>query len=472
VLTLTQSHLHRHAARVAVPTYDRSALTPSVVHMSVGSFHRSHQAMYFDELAERRITTAWGVLGVGLHRPEMRGALTPQDGLYTVLSRGAGGDTARVVGVIRRYLFAPEDGPSVVAALADARTRVVTLTITANGYADDEPSSAIGFMVEALARRRRDGLPPFTVLSCDNLTGNGPLARTAVVDCARRRDERLASWIEAHGAFPSSVVDRITPQTTAADREFLERRFGVRDRWPVMTEPFSQWVIEDEFCDGRPPLDEVGVQFVADARPYALVKTRLLNGSHCALGPLGYLAGHRTTHEAMADPVLHGFVEGLMANEVQPLLPGLADQRPAQYRATLLGRLANPRIGDQLARLCRNGSAKVPLHVLSSLREARATGTPHSLLTMAVAGWMRYLRGVDERGRPIELDDPRADRLRRLAIAGGTDPRPLLGERGVFGDLSDDDELVAALERDLGSIERLGARAAVAACVPQREVAA
>jgi mannitol 2-dehydrogenase len=462
IAPLTSQNLPRHAARISVPTYDRSSLTPSVVHIGVGSFHRSHQAMYLDELAERRISTAWGIVGVGLHRPEMREALTAQDGLYTVITRSARGDHARVVGAIRRYLFAPEDAAGVVATLADCRTRLATLTITANGYAGDRPE-ALMFLVEALARRRRDGLPPFTVLSCDNLTDNGALAREAVLACARTRDERLADWIATHTAFPGSVVDRITPKTSPADRELLAARFGVDDRWPVITEPFSQWVIEDEFSDGRPPLDEVGVQFVSDARPYALIKTRLLNGSHCALGPLGSLAGHRTTAAALADPVFRSFIERLMADEVQPLLPGVAGVNPVAYRNTLLARLANPSLADGLTRLCRNGSAKIPLHVLTSIRASRAAGLPHPLLTLAVAGWLRYLRGVDEQGAAFEIEDPRAERLRALAREGGTDPRPVLSERDVFGDLANDPAFAVEVERDLEVITRLGAHAALAA---------
>jgi mannitol 2-dehydrogenase len=481
---LSGSYLHRHAGRVAVPTYDRATITPSVVHLSVGSFHRSHQAVYFDELAERRITSAWGLTGVGLHRPEMREALRAQDGLYTVVVRGQARDEARVVGIIRRYLFAPEQRVAVVAALADARTRLVTLTITGNGYVMDpddpevsaevaragEPHTALGFLVEALDRRRRDGLPPFTVLSCDNLADNGALARAAVVGFASLRDERLARWIGEHGAFPSSVVDRITPTTSPADRELVARRFGIRDRWPVMTEPFSQWIIEDEFCDGRPPLDEVGAEFVADARPYALIKTRLLNGSHCALGYLASLAGHDTMPGAMQDPVFAEFIRRLMAEEVQPLLEDATGLDLDGYRAGTFERLGNPRLADRPRRLCRNGSAKMPAHVLPSIAAAR-TASP--LLTLAVAGWLRYLRGVDERGAMIEIDDPRAGELRSLAIAGGTDPRPLLSDRAIFGDLGGDPGFVAAVREHLRVIERLGTRAAVAACLrPQARAAA
>ena len=467
-----------------IPTYDRRALTPGVVHISVGSFHRSHQAVYFDDLAERGLGTGWGLVGVGLHRREMRDALAAQDGLYTVVARGHGVEQARIIGVITRYLYAPERGDGVLDALTDERTRLATLTITGCGYkveaatgafaADDpqvradlahpdRPCSAIGYLVEALDRRRRAGRAPFTVLSCDNLPANGALARTALVAFARLRDERLARWIEGNVAFPSSMVDRITPKTTPEDRAMVERVYGISDRWPVMTESFSHWIVEDEFVDARPPLDEVGVQFVSDVRPYALMKTRLLNASHCALGYLGRLGGHRRTHEAIADPAYAAFIARMMSEEIAPLLPPVPGIDLRAYQATLLERFANPAIGDRLTRLCRNGSAKVPRHVLSSIREARATGRPHALLTLTAAAWCRYLRGVDERGLPIVLDDPAAERLRTLALLGGRDPRPLLADHATFGSLGADAGFVEAIERDVAELDAAGARAVVAA---------
>ena len=480
---LTERTLAHHGRRALIPTYDRAALAPSVVHMSVGSFHRSHQAVYFDDLAQRAVTRDWGLVGVGLYRRRMQGVLSAQDGLYTVVSRGAGGDEARVVGVITAYRFAPDQAEGVLATLADERTRLVTLTITAGGYkvdaatgafaSDDaevvadcaqprRPVSAVGYLVEALDRRRRAGLAPFTILSCDNMPANGAIARTAVVALARMRDERLAEWIERHVAFPSSMVDRITPKTAPQDRTMVAEQFGIADRWPVITEPFSQWIVEDAFCHGRPPLDEVGVQFTGDVRPYALMKTRLLNASHSALGYLGSLAGHDRTNEAITDPVYAGYVERMMREEIAPLLPPVPGIDLPQYQRILLQRFANPAIGDRLSRLCRNGSAKVPGHVLSSIREARLTGRPHELLTLAVAGWVRYLRGVDEDGRPLTIDDPAARRLGALAPARGGDPRPLLADRRTFGSLGGDPCFAAAIERDLRSLDRHGARAVVA----------
>jgi hypothetical protein len=322
VVPLSDDSLRALPASVSVPSYDRRALRPGVVHMSVGSFHRSHQAVYFDELANGG-ELDWGIVGLGLGRPRLRAALSPQDGLYTVVARGSSADEARVVGAMSRYLFAPEDREAALEALADERTAMVTLTITAAAYDVDAPESscALDYLVAALDRRRRAGRAPFTVLSCDNLPANGAVARAAVVARASRGDARLAGWIDENVAFPDSMVDRITPRSSLADRERLAREHGVLDSWPVVTEPFSQWIVEDRFCNRRPPLDEVGVQFVDDVKPYALMKTRLLNASHCAIGVLGSLLGLQRADEVMRDAVLRTYVERLMTAEVVPLLP-------------------------------------------------------------------------------------------------------------------------------------------------------
>jgi mannitol-1-phosphate/altronate dehydrogenase len=479
---LTQETLGQHDEQLAVPTYDRSALTPAVVHFSVGGFHRSHQLLYFDELAQRRITNGWGVVGVGLHSREMKDALAPQDHLYTVVERSPEGERARVVGVMVDYHFAPDAPATVLDVLTDERTRMVSLTITGGGYrldpqtgvfdADDadiqwdltetdRPRTVFGYVVEALDRRRRANLPPFTVVSCDNMHRNGDAARAAVVGFARLRDEVLARWITDRVAFPSSMVDRITPHTTPEERQAVAQRYGVDDRWPVITEPFSQWVIEDAFCNGRPPLDQVGVRFVPDVARYELMKTRLLNASHCALGYLGSLAGFASIDQVMADPIFARYVAQMMDVEVTPLLPPPDGIDLAEYKRSLLKRFANPAIADQLPRLCRRGSTKMPHHLLPSLRQALEEGRPHGLLTLAVAGWVRYLRGTDPEGRRIEIDDPRAELLQALALDGGTDPRPLLGVRSIFGDLGSFPDFVGELGRALEQLDRHGVRATI-----------
>jgi mannitol 2-dehydrogenase len=478
---LSEQTLPLHARRLRVPTYDRSALTPAVVHFSVGGFHRAHQLVYFDDLAEQGCTD-WGVVGVGLRSPAMRDALRPQDHLYTVVERSSEGERARVIGAMVDYRYAPDSPEAVLALLTDERTRLVTMTVTGTAYRIDagsrqfvpdeavradladpqRPTSLFGFIVRALDQRRRAGVPPFTVLSCDNLQRNGEAARAAVVGFARLLDEDLARWIDETVAFPGSMVDRITPSTTPQDRDAVTRRYGVADRWPVITEPFSQWVMEDTFSTSRPPLELVGVQFVSDVGDHELMKTRLLNASHSALAALGTLAGHRQVHEVMADPVLSRYLTRLMADEIGPLLPCPPGVDLAHYQRSLLHRFADPVLGDRLDRLSRRSSSKVPLYLLPSLREARALGRPAELLTLAVAGWCRYLRGVDLRGRPLVLQEEHAGELSALARAGGSDPRPLLGVRTVFGDLGEDPELVAALGGALDEIEAHGVRTAAA----------
>jgi mannitol 2-dehydrogenase len=449
---------------VRPPAYDRDALRPGVVHIGVGGFHRAHQGVYFDELARRGLADGWGLTGVGLHSPAMGEVMKAQDCLYLVVERGAGGTTARVVGVMGRYLYGPDERPAVLDALSDPATRLVTLTITGNGYnltpdgefsVDDplvaseledpgRPETVFGYLVEALERRRRAGSAPFTVLSCDNIPANGTAARTMVVSFAELRDPELARWIEQNVAFPSSMVDRITPETTPEERDRVVRSFGVDDLWPVITEPFSQWVIEDRFSNGRPPLDEVGVQFVDDVAPYELTKKRLLNASHCALGYLGYLAGHRTTAEVMADPAFAAYISAFV-DEVIPLLPRIDGIDLDAYKASLLDRLANPEMADQLARLCRRGATKVPSYLLPSICETLAAGRSAPLLTLAVAGWFRYLQGEDYAGEPIGVEGPMSDELVELARQDGMNPKPLLTVREVFGNLADDPGFVRDL---------------------------
>ncbi|QFZ18372.1 mannitol dehydrogenase family protein [Saccharothrix syringae] len=456
------------ATGLRLPAYDRTRLRPAVVHFGVGGFHRAHQAVYFDQLAELGFTQ-WGVIGIGMHRPEMGEVLDAQDNLFTVVQRGSGDGEARVVGSMVEYLLLADDPDAVRERLADPAIRLVTLTVTADGYrVPDDPGEArdsvFGLVVDALDARRRANHAPFTVLSCDNLPDSAAAAREATAALARGRDPGLAAWIAERVTFPGSMVDRITPTTTPEDREEVEHDFGVDDRWPVITEPFRQWVIEDAFCNDRPPLDRVGARFVDDVAPYKLIKSRLLNGTHCALGYLGHLAGHRSTDGAMADPAVAGFVERLMRTEIAPLLPAdVPGMDLGDYCGTLLERFRNPAISDPLSRLCRRGSTKVPDYLLPSLHDARAQGGPRVLLTFAVATWLRYLRGVDLRGEPIDVQDARAGELREAAERGGDDPRPLLDLTDVFGDLRDDADCVADLRRFLTALDRDGLPAAVTA---------
>ena len=368
--------------------------------------------------------------------------------------------------------------------MADERIRLVTITVTGAGYhlepatgrfdaehedvvADLEhphaPATFFGLIAEALDRRRAAGTRPFTVLSCDNIPHNGDATRTAVVSFARLRDAGLADWIEAEVAFPNSMVDRITPSTTEDAVELVDAEFGLDDRWPVVTEPFRQWIVEDRFGGERPPLEDVGVQLVDDVEPYELMKKRLLNGSHTALGHLGTLAGHRTTADALADPVFRAFLDHLMADEVVPLLPEVPGIDLGDYRRTLLERFSNPAIKDELARLRRRGSSKIPGYVLPSIADARAAGRPHDLLDLVVAGWVRALRGTDLDGDELPVDDPRAEELTALAAEGGDDPRPLLAREDLFGELSADGPFADSVAAAIADLERDGVHGAIRA---------
>ena len=465
---LRPENLNILPANVAVPTYDRSHVTPGIVHIGVGGFHRAHEAVYLDDLMARGGAKEWGVCGVGL-RPEdkpMWDALVPQDCLYTLVTRDAGGDSARVIGSLVRYIFAPEDEAAFRDALASPQTRIVSLTITEGGYAPDasNPHSVFRYLADALRVRRANGVKPFTVLSCDNLPGNGDAAKRAVL-AAAAPDTDLAHWIAQNAAFPNSMVDRITPQTTDADRALVRTEFAIDDAWPVVCEPFKQWIIEDDFCDGRPAWEEVGAQFVPDVAPYETMKLSLLNGSHFAMAYLGFLAGFAFVPDVMADPQFRQFIQRLMDDEVTPLLPAVPGIDLADYKATLLMRFDNPAIKDQITRLCLNGSGKFPQYLRPSLEKALKQGRSHRLLTLALAGWLRYLAGTDEQGQSYAVDDPQAGLLTERAKAGGADPRALLALTDIFGSLGENQGFVRELQADLSRLSAEGARATLAAAL-------
>lgn len=474
---LSNATLQLHSNHVVVPNYDRAALRPSIVHIGMGNFHRAHQAVYFDDLARRDITQRWGITGVNLRRGETSESLREQDCLYTVVERSRERDTARVVGSICRAEYAGENQSGVLAALTDEQTRVVTLTITGGAYCLDPRTGAFdlnrtdvrtdlslpnhysttwGYLAEALDRRRRAGIAPFTVMSCDNVPDNGHAARTALVSFAGLRNSSLGRWIERHVAFPSTMVDRITPKATGAEQEFVAQHFGIADRRPVFAEPFRQWVIEDTFCNDRPPLEEVGVEFVADVAGHKLVKTRLLNGMHSAIAYLAVLAGFERVDEAMCDPIFGRYVEQLMYDEVAPVLPPINGIDVMDYCATTLDRLRNPRVSDRPSRLAARGSVKMPAYLLPSLHDAIATDRPHTLLMLAVAGWARYLRGKDLAGRDIHIEDPQAKLLHTLATLGMNYPDPLLRNYDVFGELRLVPGFVVRLGGMMDAIDRHG----------------
>jgi len=471
------------SGRLSAPAYDRDLVTPGMVHVGVGAFHRAHQAMYHDQLMNQGAALDWGICGVGVLPGDlgMKQALDAQDGLYTlVLKHNDGTWEPRVIGSIVEYLFAPDDPEAVIEKMAAPSTRIVSLTITEGGYnisdttgefekdnpdvaCDLEPGAVprtvFGLVTEALRRRWKRGLTPFTIMSCDNLPGNGQLSKTVFTAFARLRDPDLASWVERETRFPDSMIDRITPATTDADRAEIRDRFGIDDQWPVVCEPFTQWVLQDTFAAGRPAYERAGVQVVGDVQPYELMKLRLLNGSHQAMAYFGYLAGHRLVHEAAQDPLFRAFLLGYMDQEATPTLDPVPGVDLANYKHTLIERLANPEIRDTIARLCAESSDRIPKFLLPVIRAQLATRGEIRRSAAVVASWTRYAEGTDERGEPIEVVDRLAGRLTRAARRQREDPLAFIADREVFGDLSDDQRFVAAYAPALASLHRRGARA-------------
>ena len=472
--------------RLPVPAYDRDLVTPGVVHIGVGGFHRAHQAMYHDRMMNEGAGADWGICGVGVLAADrkMQQALDAQDGLYTlVLKHSDGTYEPRVIGSVVEYLFAPGNPEAVIEKMAAGPTRIVSLTVTEGGYnvnditgefdatnpdvvadlaAGAVPRTTFGLVTEALRRRRQRGLAPVTVVSCDNLPGNGQLSKRVFTAFARLRDPELGDWIEGAVRFPNSMVDRITPVTTDADRAEVTDRFGIDDRWPVVCEPYVQWVLEDDFAAARPPYEDAGVQIVAEVAPYELMKLRLLNGSHQAMCYFAYLAGYRLVHEAAQDSLFQALLLGYMDLEATPTLPPVPGVDLAGYKHTLLERFANPQIRDTIARLCAQSSDRIPKFLLPVIREQLATGGEIKRSAAVVASWARYAEGVDERGEPIGVVDRYQDRLTSLARRQRDDPGAFIANRDLFGDLADDERFVTAYRSALTSLHQRGARATLA----------
>lgn len=485
MVALTQDALSGLRPEVGVPRYDRSALTAGIVHFGVGGFHRAHQAVYLDELMERGQAHDWALCGVGVLPQDRRmaEALAAQDHLYTVMLKHPDGSReARVIGSMIEYLFAPDDPDAVIAKLADPAVRIVSLTITEGGYSidpatgqfdpaspdlaadlagDGTPHSAFGLIVAGLRRRREAGIAPFTVQSCDNIQSNGDVAKQAIAGYARLVDPELGEWIAAEVAFPNAMVDRITPVTTDADRGELAERFGIEDRWPVVCEPFTQWVIEDHFPAGRPAWEEVGAQLVDDVLPYELMKLRLLNASHQGLTYFGYLIGYRYAHEALADERIAELLRRYMDREATPSLDPVPGIDLTAYKAQLIERFSNPEIRDTLARLCAESSDRIPKWLLPVVRHDLAAGIPVPYSAAIVASWARYAEGVDEAGEPIEIVDRLRDTLVPIAQSQRTNPTAFIENRALFGDLADDPAFREPYLETLAVLHTEGAGAAL-----------
>jgi fructuronate reductase len=484
-MRLANSSLASLPASVRRPRYDRSDVRAGIVHLGIGAFFRAHGAVYADEvLCHER---GWAIVAASLRSADTRDALGPQDGLYTLAVRSAGREDLRVIGSIQKVLVAPEDPVALVRAMADPSVRIVTLTVTEKGYCHDpatgeldeahadvrhdlgapaEPRSALGIIVEALRQRRADGVQPFSVLCCDNLPSNGKMVRRILTRFAALRDPNLGAYVAGEVRCPATMVDRITPATTEEDRVRIAGALTMEDAWPVVTEPFSQWVIEDGFAKGgRPDWDSAGAQFVTDVAPYELMKLRLLNGAHSTLAYLGYLAGYETVADVMSNPAFVSLARGVMI-EATPTLPMLSVSDLDSYKAALLERFRNPALRHRTWQICMDGSQKLPQRLLGTIRDCLRLGLPFAHLALGVAGWTRYVAGTDERGAPIDVRDPLAAKLRALAEQAGANPRQLamnlLGVEPVFGsDLARAPRFTEALVAALDMLFTRGARSVV-----------
>ncbi len=479
---LTEANLSRLDSRVRTPRYDRHRLRHGIVHLGVGGFHRSHQAEYLEDLCDLGHDD-WSITGAGLLDTDaaMAAALDKQDGLYTLVAQGHGNTSVRVVGCLRDYIHAHPDTTELVRLLSDPATRIVSLTITEGGYPvgsageiTDDASPAFEVIAEALRQRRQDGNAPFAIMSCDNILHNGSVTRTATVGVAARIDKKLASWIEANVAFPSTMVDRITPATSPDTIRLLETEYGLADEWPVVAEPFRQWVVEDDFPLGRPAWEDVGVLLTDDVEPYELLKLRILNAGHSTMAYLAALDGIEFVDEATVDPVFGRYLQGFLDSEAGPVIPPVGGIDVEDYKAQVIRRFSNADVKDQIARLCLDGSAKFPVFLIPTIEAQLKSDGNIALSTLALAGWCQYLLGADDEGRRIEVaHDPLRLEATEFAKQSLRDPASFLDFAVVFpSELAQNTKVRDAFARALESLRSQGARATVAQWLEKTETGA
>jgi len=489
VTRLSNATLDRLPASIIKPNYDRSNIKIGIVHLGIGAFHRAHQAVYTDDVLASG-DHRWGILGASLRSAETRDALLPQDGLYTIATRSAAGAVHRVIGSVIRLLVAPENPEALIAAMADPHVKIVSLTITEKAYCldpatgqldiehpdmrhdianPDQPKTAPGYILAALHRRRALGLKPFTVMSCDNLPSNGKKLHAILVKLAGLRSTEFASFIETDVSCPSTMIDRIVPQTTDGDRVLAKAALYLEDAWPIATESFTQWVIEDHFPEGRPDWERFGAELVDDVAPYEAMKLRLLNASHTMLAFLGSLAGYRTVADAMNDKVIGSFITRFMEEDVIPVLTIPPGGDVQAYAASLQERFRNPALNHRLEQIASDSSQKIPQRFLGTAQDRVVQGRPLGRLAYALAGFALYVVGRDEAGQTLALNDPMAERLRQSLVAAGNDPEAiihaLLGFTTIFGQWGRDRRFVDPLIHALKALQSHGVRASLQAHV-------
>lgn len=457
-VVLNNSTLAQLDDSIGWPTYDRAEMMPWLVHIGAGGFNRSHLAVYLDDLLSMAGEPRWGEVGVGLLPAdcEIHDSLASQDHLYSLLRLESKDERLQVIGSLVGHLYAPDQTEAVLARMAAAECAIISLTVTEGGYFIEDatgrflsesvdirydlehpqaPITWLGYVAEAAERRKVQGRGPFTVLSCDNLQGNGSIARRALTAFAELRGGGLSQWIERNVTFPCSMVDRITPRTTTENRAHILERFGVLDRTPVVCEPFRQWVLEDEFAAGRPAFEHVGVEMTSDVAPYEKMKMRILNGGHSALGYFADLLGIGLIHEAIADPQLRRLLLAYM-EEVKPTVPRLSGIDLDRYAAIVVRRFSNTSIRDQVSRICSEGCAKIAKFLVPPLAELLRSGCMPRILPLVIAGWLHYQRTVDEHGRAMLMADAQADLLKAFVRTGCASAGSALGEAAIFGSLA------------------------------------
>jgi mannitol 2-dehydrogenase len=462
-LRLSTSNLQAIEGRgIPVPHYDRAALSPRVLHIGVGGFHRAHLARYVDELAE--CGGDWGIRGIGLLDADRRiaDALASQDYLYTLIERDGNGSYPRIVGSIVDYRLVAGDLDAFAQQVASPEVAILSMTITEGGYSLETPNPTIEAIVSALDARRANGGSPLTILSCDNLPGNGKVAREAITRVSDARSDDLARYLETSCTFPNSMVDRITPQTSDADRAWLQEAFGVDDGWPVVSEPFRQWVLEDSFAAGRPQFEDVGVLFTDRVHDWELYKLRMLNATHSCMAYLMAMAGVVYVDEAIATPAVRQYLERFLSTEAIPTLTEIPGHPATEYARTVLERFENTGVRDQIARLCIDGTAKFPTFLIPTVERQLELEGPVECAALALAGWARYLATVPAAERAY---DPQGDRAATFAVRSLESPRvflefdqvftPRLRESSRFGDAFAGASAALAEDGPIGAMERL-----------------
>jgi mannitol 2-dehydrogenase len=469
---------------VAQPAYDRKALRPGIVHIGLGNFHRAHMAVYLDDLFALGQDHDWAILGAGVRPGDaaMRDALAAQDYLSTVITLDPAGNSARRIGAMTGFIPVQDDNAALIAAMTDPAIRIVSLTVTEGGYyvaaaggfdathpdiAHDAahpgaPVTAFGAILAALRARHAAGTPPFTVMSCDNLPGNGHVTHATVTGLARLQDAGFADWVDAHVAFPNGMVDRITPATGDRERA-MAAQFGLNDPVPVTCEGFRQWVLEDHFPMGRPALEKVGVTFTTEVQAFEAMKIRILNGGHAIIAYPAGLMDITFVHEAMAHPLIRAFLRRVEQEEVLPHVPPVPDTSIPAYLDLITDRFSNPQVADTVRRLCLDGSNRQPKFIVPSLRDHLATGALPQGLILLSALWCHYCAGVTDSGAAIAPNDPDWDALQARAVAAKSDPAIWLQMDAVYGDLGRDPRLIAAFAKALGDVQGQGTAAVLRA---------